>query len=44
MNTLIRNRLFNINSDKEFEEIAIEIYHYQNKFNPVYSKYSSLIA
>ncbi len=43
MSVLARNRLFNINSDKEFEEMAIETYHYQNKFNPIYSKYSSLI-
>ena len=43
MNILEKNRLFNINSNKEFEEIAMEVYHYQIQFSPIYSKYASLI-
>ena len=43
MNPFNKDRLFNITSDREFEEIALEIYQYQIKNNPIYFKYSQLI-
>lgn len=43
MNPFNKDRLFNITSDREFEEIALEIYQYQIKNNPIYFKYSELI-
>ena len=38
-----KNRLFNITSNREFEEIALETHRYQIKNNPIYSNFSSLI-
>ena len=38
-----KNRLFNITSNREFEEIALETHQYQIKNNPIYSNFSSLI-
>ena len=43
MNPFNKDRLFNITSDREFEEIALEIYQYQIINNPIYFKYSQLI-
>ena len=43
MNFSHKNRLFNITSNREFEEIALETHQYQIKNNPIYSKFSSLI-
>ena len=33
------DNIFNINSDKEFNEIALQIFHYQAKNNVVYKEY-----
>ena len=43
MNFSHKNRLFNITSNREFEEIALETHQYQIKNNPIYSNFSSLI-
>ena len=38
-----KNRLFNITSNREFKEIALETHQYQIKNNLIYSNFSSLI-
>jgi hypothetical protein len=43
MNFSHKNRLFNITSNREFKEIALETHQYQIKNNPIYSNFSSLI-
>ena len=38
----LRNKIFEINSDKSFNEIALEIFHFQYGNNPVYNQYVNL--
>ena len=33
------NKIFNINTEKEFVEIALQIFRFQAKYNPVYRQY-----
>ncbi len=37
-----KNKIFEIKSDSEFNEIALEIFHYQYVNNPVYNQYVGL--
>lgn len=39
----IKSKIFNINNDAEFENLALELFHYQMENNPVYAPYASLI-
>lgn len=38
----IQERIFRISSDEEFNNLALELFHYQLEFNPVYSEYVKL--
>lgn len=42
--TSIRDRIFSVNSDREFNALALEIFHYQRRHNPVYRRFVSSIA
>ena len=37
-------QIFQINNDREFNEIALELFHYQAVNNPVYNKYIKLLG
>ena len=39
----VKSNIFNINNDAEFENLALELFHYQMENNPVYAPYASLI-
>ena len=39
----VKSKIFNINNDAEFENLALELFHYQMENNPVYAPYASLI-
>ena len=43
MNHSIKNRIFQINTDSEFNSIALEVFHYQSKENQVYRDYISYL-
>ena len=40
----IKNKLFSIKSSSEFNEIALIIFYYQFKHNPIYEKYVNLLS
>ncbi len=39
----VKNKIFNINSDAEFENLALELFRYQMGNNPIYAPYAALI-
>ncbi|MBC8266929.1 MAG: acyl transferase [Flavobacteriales bacterium] len=39
----VKSKIFNINNDTEFENLALSIFDYQMENNPVYAPYASLI-
>ena len=39
----VKSKIFNINNDAEFENLTLELFHYQMENNPVYAPYASLI-
>ena len=39
----VKSNIFNINNDAEFENLALELFHYQMENNPVYAPYATLI-
>ena len=39
----VKSNIFNINNDAEFENLTLELFHYQMENNPVYAPYASLI-
>ena len=39
----VKSKIFNINNDAEFENLALELFHYQMENNPVYAPYATLI-
>lgn len=39
----VKSNIFNINKDAEFENLTLELFHYQMENNPVYAPYASLI-
>ena len=39
----MEKQIFNIKNEDEFERLALQIYNYQIKNNPIYEKYTSLI-
>ena len=39
----MQKQIFNIKNEDEFERLALQIYNYQIKNNPIYEKYTSLI-
>lgn len=41
--TNLKNKIFNIHSEKEFSDLALEIFHYQYLNNPVYKKYTDYL-
>lgn len=40
----MKDRLFNITTPQERDDLALEIYHYQRAHNPVYKKYCDLLG
>ena len=40
---MIKDKIFDIKNSSEFENIALNIFNYQIKNNPVYAKYASLL-
>lgn len=44
MNTGYRDRIFNIKHPEEFEDIAIEVFHYQVQHNPVYRQFTEKLG
>ena len=43
MNTISAERIFSIGSSTEFEELALEIFRFQSRHNPVYRRYLELM-
>ena len=41
---ILKERIFNINSDEEFNTLCMHLFDLQIKKNPVYSSYSKLIS
>ena len=39
----VKSKIFNINNDAEFENLALELFHYQMENNPIYAPYATLI-
>ena len=39
----VKNKIFNINSDAEFENLALDLFRYQMENNPIYAPYAALI-
>jgi phenylacetate-coenzyme A ligase PaaK-like adenylate-forming protein len=39
----VKSKIFNINNDAEFENLALELFHYQMENNPIYAPYAALI-
>jgi len=41
---IIQNKIFNIKSEEEFNNLALEVFDYQYKNNPIYNEYVKLIC
>jgi len=41
--TDLKHKIFNIQSEEEFKEIALEVFYFQAKNNPVYARYIKLL-
>ena len=39
----MNNQIFNINSEQDFEKLALEIFDFQMESNPIYSAYAAII-
>lgn len=39
----IKNKIFQIHSEKEFEELAIQLFNYQMRHNPIYTAFASAV-
>ena len=39
----MNNQIFNINSEQDFEKLALEIFDFQMESNPIYSAYATII-
>lgn len=39
----MKNRIFNINSEQDFERLVLEIFDFQMQNNPIYSAYAAII-
>ena len=39
-----REKIFSINSDQDFNNLAVEIFHYQYEFNPVYHDFVNALS
>ncbi len=37
------NKIMSINSDSDFEELSLKLFHFQMKNNPIYAPYATLI-
>lgn len=44
MSNDLRDRIFNIKSESEFSEIALEVFHYQYDRNPVYQHFTDCLG
>lgn len=42
--TQLEDKIFEINSNEEFETLSLEIFRYQAKYSPVYTQYLSLMG
>lgn len=40
----IENRLFKVSGDQEFNDLAIELFRYQNEFNEIYREFTDLLG
>lgn len=43
MNKSLKDRIFNLTSNEEFEDLCLELFEYQIKHNSIYSKYAKII-
>ena len=39
----MQNKIFDIQTTAQFEEVALEVFNYQMKNNPIYSSYAKLL-
>ena len=39
----VKSKIFNMNNDAEFENLALELFHFQMENNPIYAPYAALI-
>jgi len=42
--TDLKHKIFNIHSEEEFRELALEVFYFQAEHNPVYKKYIELLG